>query len=266
MLAHKTVGREVANAGKINLKELYSSEKPLAENRMDYIFNTYHKKLIQQPIIYIEEPQNHSEIGNIIYTYWKGLCKENKSYMVVEIDHAVITKGKDGQTQKDKVDTLMETLNAVKKKIASEGGMVFYIVLSQMNRDIKDKERTQNPSLHYVVTSDLFGSSSCEFFSDYILISHMPSKLNLQSYTDNKFPVILTNGEQDTQFIYWHLLKNRDGEPDLIIPMLNNLKYFDFEEVSLEHFAIYHEEFKKTGRCNRIEVKQTKEDDSTNKK
>ena len=97
-----------------------------------------------------------------------------------------------------------------------------------------------------------------EFFSDYILVTHMPGKLNLKSYTDNKFPVYL--GDRDVEFIYWHLLKNRDGEPDLVIPMLNNLRYFDFEEIPKEHFAIYHEEFARTGRCNRIETNKAVQD------
>ena len=161
MLAHKTVGREVANKGKFSLKELYSSEHPLAASRMEYIFNVYHKSILDYPIIYVEEPQNHRDIGNIIYYYWKNLCKATGAYMIVEIDHAVIIKGMDGSSNeaKTKIDSLMETLNACKKKIATEGGNVFYMVLSQMNRDIKDKDRIQSPSLHYPMSSDLYSSS-----------------------------------------------------------------------------------------------------------
>lgn len=259
MLAHKTVGREVANMSKVSLKELYSSEHPLSSSRMEYLFNKYYKQIIDYPILYVEEPAHYTEIGNAIYYYWKKLCKDTGTYMIVEVDHAVITRGKEGEDQKAKIDGLMETLNRVKKKIANEGGNVFYIILSQMNREIKDKDRMNNPSQHYPLTSDLFASSSIEFFSDYILISHMPAKLNLKSYTDNKLPVYLKEGDIKKEFIYWHLLKNRDGEPDLIIPMLNNLRYFDFEEIPKEHFAIYHEEFSKKGSCDRINQPKLKE-------
>ena len=140
----------------------------------------------------------------------------------------------------------MSTLNSVKKKIAFEGGSVFFILLSQMNRDIKKTERIQIPNMHYPITSDIFAASSIEFFSDYIMCTHMPAKLNLKGYTDNNFPIYL-NDEQE--FIYWHIMKNREGIPDQIIPMLNNLKHFDFKEVDLKDFTRYCKEWKKDGRC-----------------
>ena len=247
MLAQKTIGREVSYLSKMPLKKLYSSESPLASAMMERMFKQYHKNLMDYPIIYVEEPQNYNTIGNTIYYFWKSLCRDSGSYMIVEIDHAVITKGLTGDTQKTKVDNLMEILNAIKKKIAFEGGNVFYIVLSQMNRDIKHKDRIMVPEMHYPLTSDLFAASSIEFFSDYIMITHMPSKLNLKYYTDNKFPIWLGNKEKE--FIYWHLLKNRDGKPDQIIPMLNNLHHFNFKEVELDDFKTYCEEFIRTGKC-----------------
>jgi hypothetical protein len=88
-----------------------------------------------------------------------------------------------------------------------------------------------------------------EFFSDYILCSHMPAKLNLKAYTDNNFPIRLITPTEEIEFIYWHILKNREGVPDQIIPMLNNLKYFDFTEVPLDDFDYYHKEFEKLGKC-----------------
>jgi hypothetical protein len=94
-------------------------------------------------------------------------------------------------------------------------------------------------------------SSSLEFYSDYILISHIPAKLHLKYYTDNKFPVFLTDGDYTVSFVYWHLIKNRDGESDIIFPMLNNLKYFDFVEVNSEDFVKYHRDFVATGMCNK---------------
>ena len=248
MLAQKTIGREIANMGKISLQELYSSEHPLAASKMEMIFKKYHSQLFDYPLLYVEEPQDHKVIGNTIYYYWKELCKEGE-YLIVEIDHAVITKGLTGDNQKDKVDNLMETLNGVKKKIAYEGGNVFFIVLSQMNRDIKKIERIQIPNMHYPISSDLMASSSCEFFSDYIMFTHMPAKLNLKGYTDHNFPIRLNSGDDEIEFIYWHIVKNREGIPDQIIPMLNNLKYFDFAEVDLDDFESYCNDFKNTGKC-----------------
>ena len=75
MLAQKTIGREIANRGKISLQELYSSEHPLAASKMEMIFKKYHSKLFNYPLLYVEEPQNHNVIGDTIYYYWKKLCK-----------------------------------------------------------------------------------------------------------------------------------------------------------------------------------------------
>lgn len=158
MLAQKTIGREVANMSKMSLAELYSSEHPLAEAKMEEVFSKYHSQLFNYPLIYVEEPQDYKVIGDTIYFYWSSLCKDGE-YLVVEIDHAVITKGRTGDNQKDKIDNLMEELNRVKKRIAYEGGNIFFIILSQMNRDIKSTERIQNPSLHYPNSSDIFAAS-----------------------------------------------------------------------------------------------------------
>lgn len=255
MLAHKTVGREIANMSKMTLKQLYSSDNPLSEYAINKLVKEHYDKINKNPIIYVEEPEDHVTIGNTIYYYWNKLCKKDNTVMVVEVDHAVITKGKSGDNQKDKIDDLMETLNKVKKKIASQGGEVLYIVLSQMNRDIKHRDRVTDPQQHYPVSSDLMASSALEFFSDYILITHTPAKLHLKSYTDNKFPTILLNGNDQQNFIYWHIIKNRDGEPDVIIPMLDNLKYFEFEEIHGTDFVTYCKEFQSSGVCNKV-VKQ----------
>lgn len=251
MLAHKTIGREIAALSKLNLKELYSSDNPLADYAIDNLVKKYYSKINNYPIIYVEEPEDHTTIGNTIYYYWKELCKKDNSVMIVEIDHAVITKGKAGDSQKDKIDDLMETLNSVKKKIAAAGGEVFYVVLSQMNREIKHRDRISDPQQHYPISSDLHASSSIEFFSDYILITHTPAKLHLKAYTDSRFPVVLNDGDRQINFIYWHLIKNRDGEPDVMIPMLDNLRHFDFDEVTSEDFQKHHKEFIQTGVCNK---------------
>lgn len=252
MLAHKTIGREISNMSKMTLKELYSSDNPLSEYAINKLVKNYYDKINKFPIIYVEEPEDHITIGKTIYYYWKKLCKDNNSVMIVEIDHAVITKGKTGDNQKSKIDDLMETINRIKKKIAAEGGEVVYLILSQMNRDIKHRDRVVDPQQHYPISSDIFASSSIEFFSDYIIITHTPAKLHIKSYTDNKFPTVLINeDESQSNFIYWHIIKNRDGEPDVIIPMLDNLKYFEFEEVSGNDFYDYHTEFNTKGSCHR---------------
>lgn len=261
MIAHKTIGREVANMSKKSLREIYSSDKPLDEQKISMLVNRYYDKIKSLPILYVEEPQHYDVIGLSIWEYWKDLCQKEDKPMIVEIDHAVICRGEDRDAQKDRVDKLMERLNAIKKKISNSGGRVFFIVLSQMNRDIKQTDRRMNPAMHAPMSSDLFASSSIEFFSDYIIVSHMPAKLHLTSYTEDKLPVWL--GDREKEFVYWHILKNRDGPPDRVIPTLNKLEYFDFEELTEKEFHKMWDEFRKTNRCERHHEK-TENDEKVN--
>jgi hypothetical protein len=172
----------------------------------------------------------------------------------------MLTLNKTSQSDKDKVDALMNGLVAIKKHVAAQGGNIFFIVISQMNRDIKNPERIKNTTLHRPQTSDLFQSSNVEFCSDYILIAHNPLRMNFQSYTESEYPVsvnvdmtvsIIDNKgdsiqenivNEDVPFIYFHLLKNRDGEPDGFIPMISDLKYFNYIELSSEEFRNIHEQ------------------------
>jgi replicative DNA helicase len=253
MLAHKTVGRELSKLSNLSLNTLYSSEVPLDPKAYSKLLNKYKSDLINTPLVYVEEPATYTDIGKTILHYWNVLCKAENKLFIVEIDHAMITKGKDGDVQKDRVDNLMDIVNTCKKTISSQGGNVIFIVLSQMNRDIISKERLLNPSLQYPNTSDLFGSSAIEFYSDYILVAHNPSRLHLQKYTDQELPIYVTEPDGSlTDFIYFHLLKNRDGVPDQIVPFLNRLHRFDFEDIDKTDFFNYHSSFRSTGVCNRI--------------
>lgn len=176
----------------------------------------------------------------------------------------MLTLNQSSQTDKDKVDSLMHKLVALKKYVAEQGGSIFFIVISQMNRDIKNPERIKNSTLHRPQTSDLFQSSNVEFCADYIIIAHNPLRMNLQSYTESEYPVSVNlnmliertdkNGNliqeniesPNTAFIYFHLLKNRDGEPDVAVSMISDLKYFNYIELTAEEFKNIHEQ-NKTG-------------------
>lgn len=86
----------------------------------------------------------------------------------------------------------------------------------------------------------------------YILINHIPAKLNISSYGVDKLPVYYKEVRKDyeklKQFNYLHLLKNRSGEPDVIFPLYNNLEYFALDEIKRETFTLYLNEFEQLGR------------------
>ena len=156
--------------------------------------------------------------------------------MVYEIDHALLCKGMDGQNERAKIDDLMYRLVDAKKYIAAQGGDSIGLVLSQMNREIRKTERVQNADMHRPGTECLFGASSIEQCSDYIVISHIPAKLGIQSYTANALPTRMQIGEDILQIPYFELVKNRTGVADLTIPMWNKLAFFDFDEMEKDVF------------------------------
>lgn len=254
MVAHKTIGRQLSNMSNVSLDTLYSKDEPLDPNVFKSLLRKYKSDLLNTPMTYVEEPATYDQIGHSVMFYWNLLCREDKKLFIVEIDHVMITKGKDGDLQKDKIDKVMDILNVCKKRISSMGGEVVFLVLSQMNRDIISKERLLNPQLHYPNTSDLFGSSAIEFYSDYIIIANNPSRMNIRSYTDQQLPTTIWDNDmgRERDMIYFHILKNRDGEPDRIVPYISKLHRFDFEEIDKPDFIKYHNDFKATGQCTKV--------------
>ncbi len=236
MLAHKTVGREISNLSKTSLNEIYSKTGQVNETLLKNIETEFLPKLKELPIMYVEEPQSYDVIDKIVRSIYDNLCKGKDKTLIVELDHTLLTKGKEKEDAKLKIDSLMEVFNGIKKYVARTKGNIVFIVLTQMNRDIKSTERITNPVQHIPMTSDIFQSSTVEFYSDYIIIAHNPSKLNLQFYTQNKYPVHMQHDGKLKEIVYFHVLKNRDGESDKVLPMLANFETFDFIEIDKNDF------------------------------
>ena len=91
------------------------------------------------------------------------------------------------------------------------------IQLAQMNRNIEQPERINNPLSHYPMRSDLSSSDSIFQASDYVIIMHRPEILNIQEYGPNHLPV--------NNKVYLHMLKNRDAGKPCILEFENDLMY-----------------------------------------
>lgn len=244
MLAHQQIARSIVAETKMPLKQLYSVEEKLTQAQFDAL-SEYYESLAERDIDFIEVPSNPEAIVNSIVYYWENECKDEDKTIIYEIDHALLVKGKEGQTEKQRVDELMYLLVDAKKYIASKGGHSVGIVLSQMNREIRSVQRVQNAEMHRPDTSCLFGASSIEQCSDYILFSHIPAKLGLQSYTTNDLPTRIEEANGDVkQMVYFELVKQRSGQSDLTIPLWNKLNTFDFDEMESEVFKQLLDDFK----------------------
>lgn len=241
MLAHQQIGRSVSTMTGMALKKLYSVDEPLTDVEFEALKEHY-AKLGDRKVFFIEVSGTPEQIADSIVGFWWNECKDKGITLVYEIDHALLVKGKDGNTEKDRIDALMYLLVDVKKYIASHGGHSIGIVLSQMNREIRSVDRIKNSIMHRPDTSCLFGASSIEMCCDYILFSHVPAKLNLESYTTNNLPTRIRVDGQLQQMVYFELVKQRSGASDITIPVWNKLSVFDFEEMDGVTFQKLHEQ------------------------
>lgn len=244
MLAFKTVGREFASIAKKSVGTLYSQKEKLSDEEYERIKRYVAPKVKQKNVFYVEEPETTVGILNTIYYYWQQMCeipKKKDMLFIAEIDHALLVDG-NGEEDKEKIDKLMRGFMVLKKKIARMGGFILFIVLSQLNRDIESVDRVKVPNLHRPMKKDLSSSDWMYQASDYVLVGHMPASLNLPYYTERKLPVrIMTDKIRRIEypFIYYHLLKNRDGEGGFTCAMIGNLANFEFIEVLPEDLKRY---------------------------
>ena len=242
MLAHQQIGRSIVSDADIDMRNLYSVDEPLTDEQFKAL-DIYYKQLAERDVSFIEVPNTPEVIVNSLLHYWETECKDTDHTIVYEIDHALLVKGRTGQSEKERIDELMYLLVDAKKYIASKGGHSVGIVLSQMNREIKDVTRRHSPDLHRPDTSCLFGASSIEQCSDYILFSHIPARLGISCYTENRLPTRMSVEGKILQIPYFELVKQRSGASDLTIPLWNRLNRFDFDEMDKDVFDRLRKDF-----------------------
>ena len=76
---------------------------------------------------------------------------------------------------------------------------VTIVQLSQLNRNIEDKERILNPSLQFPTRSDLSSADSIYQSSDIVMVIHRPIVLNIFQYGIEKWPT--------KDLVYLHIIK-----------------------------------------------------------
>tara|TARA_R110000787_G_scaffold21504_1_gene63533 strand:+ start:5773 stop:6774 length:1002 start_codon:yes stop_codon:yes gene_type:complete len=226
MLAMKQVGRKISAKMQKTVSELYSSAEPLPETDFDVATEIVKKDISQYDIYYVDVPGTVEQIYNTIMKFHEQQLKlKGEKYgTVVFLDHTLLTKGRSGQQERQLLSELYRMFMFIKKKINC-----IVIALSQLNREIERAERLSNPMLHYPMKKDIFGSDSVFHGSDNVLISHKPYMLNLQTYGPNNLPILNPMNPKQAM-LYWHLIKNREGESGLVLGMLDNLKHNRVDE------------------------------------
>lgn len=217
MLASRQVGRKLSYRMKKTTSELYSADED-KKSVTDEDITMLHKhaeKIKEYPIYYVDRPGNVEEIRSTIEYFQKAAVQQGK-WLVVILDHTLLTRGKTGETERETLYSLQRLFMEIKKY-----GRTTIIQISQMNREIEMPERINNPSMHFPMRRDIFGGDSVFQASDYVIILHRPETLGIETYGTKRKPV--------QNMIYMHFLKVREGEPR-ILEFLNNLKYNSIEE------------------------------------
>ena len=225
MIAMKQVGRKISAKLKKTVGDLYSSKESLSDDDFTAVESAAQEISSNYDINYVDSPGTVEQIYETILGFHRERMHNNPELgTVIILDHTLLTKGRQGNSEREILAHLYKMFMAVKKEIKC-----MIIVLSQLNRNLESSERLSNPLLHYPMKKDIFGSDAVFHGSDYVLISHKPFMLNLQTYGPNNLPIMNPMNSQQAM-IYWHLIKNRDGESGLILSMLDNLKYNAVDE------------------------------------
>lgn len=226
MLALKQVGRKISAKMSRTVTELYSGQASLSDNDFQTAEDHINNEISNYDIFYVDVPGTVQEIFNTIMNFHEEQKKiKGKHYgTVIFLDHTLLTRGAQGAAEREILSRLYGMFMFVKKRIKC-----IFIALSQLNREIEKSERLANPMQHYPMKKDIFGSDAVFHGSDYVMVSHKPFMLHLQTYGPKNLPVVHpTNHTQ--AMIYWHIIKNRDGESGLVLSMLDNLKHNTVDE------------------------------------
>lgn len=212
MLSYRQVGRKLSNKLRKTTAELYSSVQSLSNTEFNKIEEVA-DKIKKYPIYYIDTPSTVENMEKTIDYFHENIAKGK--WLIVILDHALLVEGQ-GESERGTIVDLQKMF--IRKKKLSNTSI---IQISQMNRNIEQPDRINNPSMHYPMRSDLAASDAIFQASDYVTALSRPELLNITAYGIDRLPV--------KDKVYLHFLKVRDGEP-FILEFENELKYGNLVE------------------------------------
>lgn len=212
MLSYRQVGRKLSNKLRKTTAELYSSDQSLSNTEFNKIEEVA-DKIKKYPIYYIDTPSTVENMEKTIDYFHENIAKGK--WLIVILDHALLVEGQ-GESERGTIVDLQKMF--IRKKKLSNTSI---IQISQMNRNIEQPDRINNPSMHYPMRSDLAASDAIFQASDYVIALSRPELLNITAYGIDRLPV--------KDKVYLHFLKVRDGEP-FILEFENELKYGNLVE------------------------------------
>jgi hypothetical protein len=234
------VVRNISALTKTDTETLYSVERPLENLEMSKVDKAI-DELNKMPVYIVDMAGSVDEIYYTILDFvrTRQLAKRKRN-IIITLDHTLLTKGKQGQAEKQYVDELMHMFVGLKKELAHLGVHSLIMILSQLNRQIEGKDRIINSSLHYPNKTDIFAASSVYHSSDYVIIPHKPCLINginqwygpPQGTKHPKGLPVFNPANPDQPMVYWHIIKNRFGKQG-ILSMGDLFSFASLEEIDL---------------------------------
>lgn len=218
MLSSRQVGRKLSSKLRQTTAQLYSSISELDNSLLEEVEQTS-QQIKSYPIYYVDTPGTVADIASTIDYFYENKAKGKK--FVIILDHTLLVEGQNRESALQVISDLQKLFIRVKKFPDTT-----IIQLSQMNRNIENPERINNPSMHYPMRSDISSADTIFHASDYVICIHRPELLNIQNYGPNRLPV--------RDKVYLHILKNRDAGECSILEFDNDLKYNNLIETIRE--------------------------------
>ena len=216
MPAYEQITRNISGKLGKSTQELYSGYSPMDDKTFEYVKNTA-MGFAKLPIWTVDKVGSVEQVINTITQFIvHHNIHDTKEGLIVTLDHALLTSMKQGEDERKMLAHLYRSIVALKKRFDVAGIPCLFILLNQLNRNIEKIERKDNPDYHYPNRNDLFGSNDIFMGSDYVLVIHKPAILNFQKYGPAGYPVYNPQNS-DQAMIYFHLIKQRSGEPKIMM-------------------------------------------------
>ena len=216
MVGFRQVGRTLSSKLRKTTSTLYSSETSLDDNTFRKVINVSNQ-LKEYPIYFVDSPTTPMQVQEIIDNFYNKYVKGTKKHFIIIYDHALLTK---------QIGSVIDTISELERVFiqAKKYPLTSIIQLTQMNRNIENSERINNPLVQYPMRSDLSSADAVFQGSDYVVVIHRPEILGIQEYGPNHLPT--------TNKVYMHILKNRDAGKPCILEFENDLMYNNLIETA----------------------------------
>jgi hypothetical protein len=203
---------------------LMSKGEPVDKDLYQRCVKYYEQTESTDIIDVVYDPCTVDEMCATIHYYMEAHRNEEGNYTnaLVTIDHSALFRV--GKGEKDKFQTLYalgEALTYMKKHYP-----VAFLVLSQLNRNIDNPDRTKDGDYgNYVLDSYLFGADALLQHADVVLGINRPSIRKIRFYGPERFIV------NDEDLLAFHFLKSRNGTTRLSFFKLDreNMRIIEIE-------------------------------------